>query len=388
MVNRTLKLKDILADTHLLLLGPRQTGKSTLLKGEFKTDALTINLLESDTYLDLSKEPHLIRDIVNESEKSVVIIDEIQKVPELMDEVHLLIENNSEKRFILSGSSARKLRKKGVNLLGGRVFPLYLHPLTSKEICGADIQYDEIFLWGGIPSIILAKQKKIKMQAYIHLYLKEEILEEGLVRQIGPFSRFLDVAALMNTEQVEYSAVASDAQVSTKTIVNYFEILQDTLLGYLLPPFRESKTRKAVAAPKFYFFDIGIVNYLLGRESVIEKTPEFGKILEHFIFLELKAYIDYNNIDAELYYWRTQSQIEIDFIVKFRSKKIIAIEVKASENVSERHLKALSNFEEEFPGVQKIIVSNEKYTRNLGNNVKVYPYKIFCKKLWDKEIFY
>jgi predicted AAA+ superfamily ATPase len=129
------------------------------------------------------------------------------------------------------------------------------------------------------------------------------------------------------------------------------------------------------------------VNYLLGRVSIKERTPEFGKILEHFIFLELKSYIDYFNIDAELYYWRTQSQIEIDFIVKLRNKKIIAIEVKGSENVSERHIKSMTAFEEDFPSAQKIVVSNEKYTRNLGKNVKVYPYKIFCKKLWDKELF-
>lgn len=387
MIKRALKLSEYLEETNLLFLGPRQTGKSTLLVHELKDKAFFINLLESETYLALSKEPNLIRDLVKESSKKIIVVDEIQKVPQLMDEVHLLIESNKELKFILTGSSARKLKKKGVNLLGGRVYPIYFHPLTSKEIKNSSISLSDFLLWGGIPSIVMAKQKRIKMQAYIHLYLKEEILEEGLVRQIGPFSRFLDVAATTNTEQVDFSAVASDAQVSAKTVVNYFEILQDTLIGVLLPSFRETKTRKAVTTPKFYFFDLGVANFLLGRESLKEKTPEFGKVLEHFIFLELRAYIDYHLLESELYYWRSQSQIEIDFIIKLKNKKLIAIEVKGAELIREKHGKAMLAFEEDFPLEKKIIVSNEKYTRTIGENIISYPYKIFCEKLWKKEIF-
>lgn len=372
---------------HLLFLGPRQTGKSTLLTEEFKNEALIINLLESDTYLALSKEPSLLRDIVDNSSQSIIIIDEIQKVPGLLDEVHLLIEKYKQRKFILTGSSARKLRKKGVNLLGGRVYPIFFHPFVFNELKTSGVPIDDFLLWGGIPSILLSKQKKLKMQAYIHLYLKEEILEEGLVRQIGPFSRFLDVAATVNTEQVDFSAVASDAQVSTKTVANYFQILEDTLIGYLLPSFKETKTRKAVASPKFYFFDMGVANYLLGRESIKAKTPEFGKILEHFIFLELKAYIDYFLIDAEIYYWRSQSQIEIDFIIKLKNKKLIGIEVKGSENIREKHTKALKAFEEDFKLHQKIIVTNEKHTRNLEGAIKAYPFRTFCEKLWKQDFF-
>ncbi len=386
MVKRILNLKTYLKDSHLLFLGPRQTGKSTLLESEMK-EALFINLLESETYLELSKFPERLRDIVNESKDKIIVIDEIQKVPELLNEVHLLIEKKKNFKFILTGSSARKLRKKGVNLLGGRVFPIYFHPLVSSEIVNSLHTFDDLFLWGGLPSVLESENKRIKLQSYLHLYLKEEILEEGLVRQIGPFSRFLDIAAISNTEQIDYSSIASDAQISTKIVSGYFEILQDTLVGYLLPSFRETKTRKAVATPKFYFFDIGIVNYLMGRESIKAKTPEYGKILEHFIFLELKAYLDYNYIDAELYYWRSLSQIEIDFIIKFRNKKLFGIEVKGSENIRTKHAKPFQLFEEDFKLSQKIIVSNEKYIRTISNEVKSYPYKDFCKLLWSGQLF-
>lgn len=281
------------------------------------------------------------------------------------------------------------MTKKGINLLGGRVYPIYFHPLVSKEILSStSISFEDFFLWGGIPSIITAKNKVMKMKAYVHLYLKEEILEEGPVRQVGPFSHFLDVAATVNTEQVDFTAIASDAQISRKTVSNYFEILEDTLVGYLLPSFRETKSRKAVASPKFYFFDIGIVNFLLGRESIKEKTPEFGKILEHFIFLELRAFIDYNLVDAELYYWRSQGQLEIDFIIKLKNKKLIGIEVKGSENIREKHAKSLLAFEDDFSLSQKIIVSNEKHTRALEDqNIAIYPFRVFCKKLWNKDFF-
>jgi predicted AAA+ superfamily ATPase len=387
MIKRILKLDDFLSDTNILFLGPRQTGKSTLLKSEFKDNAHFINLLESDSYLLLSKMPSLIRDMVNESSKKIIVIDEIQKIPELLDEVHLLIEKNKKLKFILTGSSARKLRKKGINLLGGRAYPIYFHPLTSAELVKTELTFNEYLIWGGIPSILLSKQKKLKMQAYIHLYLKEEILEEGLVRNVGPFSRFLDVAATVNTEQIDFSSIASDSQISTKTITNYFEILQDTLIGYLLPSFRETKTRKAVSKPKFYFFDVGVANYLIGRDSLKEKTPEFGKVLEHFIFTELRSYIDYNLIDAELFYWRSQSQMEVDFIIKLKNKKLIGIEVKGSEVIKESHLRGLNAFEEDFSLEHKIIVSNEKHVRTIGKNTKAYPFKIFCEKLWNKEFF-
>lgn len=386
MIKRSLQIEKLPRDLNILLLGPRQTGKTTLLKSSLK-NAFFINLLESDTYLNLSKNPSHLRGIVGESNSKTIVIDEIQKVPELLDEVHLMMEADKKLHFILTGSSARKLKKKGVNLLGGRVFPLYFHPLTSSEIIDENIPFSDYFLRGGIPSILQSKHHRLNMQSYLHLYLKEEILEEGLVRNIGPFSRFLDVAATMNTEQIDFSAIASDAQIASKTVSGYFDILQDTLVGYLLPSFRETKSRKAVATPKFYFFDLGITNYLLGREAIKEKTPEFGKVLEHFIFLELRAYIDYNLLDAEIYYWRSQSQIEIDFIVKLRNKKLIAVEVKGSENVRDKHAKPFTLFEEDLKLERKIIVSNEKMARTTGDNVSVLPYLTFCKQLWAGKIF-
>ncbi len=324
--------------------------------------------------------------MVQASSEKIVVIDEIQKIPELLDVAHSLIESKIKKRFILTGSSARKIKKQGQNLLGGRAFPLSLHPITSKEyLTGAKNQdLHPLLEQGGLPQVITSKNPNRLLKAYVGVYLQEEIKAEAYVRNLGDFSRFLDVAALTNSEQINLKGIANDAQISPRTVSSYYEILQDTLIGYLLESFRETKTRKAVATPKFYFFDVGVSNFLSGREKLSPGTSEYGKALEHFIFTELLAYRDYSEKSFELFYWRSTSQYEVDFIIRMKSKKLIGIEVKGTNRVDKDDLKGLKAFEEDFKLSQKIVVCNEKHPRQVDDFL-ILPYAEFCKRLWANE---
>jgi predicted AAA+ superfamily ATPase len=292
-------------------------------------------------------------------------------------------------RFILTGSSARKLKVQGQNLLGGRAYPLSLHPITSHEFLSdpkkSPEQLHRLLEIGGLPHILNSKTPQRALKAYVGLYLQEEIKAEGFVRNLGDFSKFLDVAALTNAEQIDFAGIARDVQLSPRTVSSYYQILQDTLVGYLLESFKETKTRKAVITPKFYFFDVGVCQFLSGREKLSPETPEYGKALEHFIFTELKAYQDYMEEEFSLFYWRSTSQIEVDFILKTKSKKLIGIEVKGSANIDKGDLKGLKSFEEDFKFYKKIVVSNEKRPRLL-DDVFILPYAEFCKQLWSGQL--
>ena len=304
MIKRTIELNEILETNHILLLGPRQTGKSTLLKHTF-SKSLYLDLLDPELFRDLIYKPNILKEIVHASDHKIVIIDEIQKVPELLDVVHQLMECEGNYKFILSGSSARKLKSKGTNLLGGRAFPLFLHPITSKEFFEfTDKKRDliELITIGGLPAVLTSKKPLRLLKAYTGIYLQEEIKAEALVRKLGDFSRFLEVAALTNTEQLDFTSVANDVQLSPKTVSSYYQILQDTLTGYLLEPFKKTFSRKTFSTPKFYFFDTGIVHFLQKREKLPLGTPEYGKALEHFIFCELMAYKNYNEKNSRFYY--------------------------------------------------------------------------------------
>ncbi|OFZ80919.1 MAG: hypothetical protein A3K03_11955 [Bdellovibrionales bacterium RIFOXYD1_FULL_44_7] len=391
-IDRIFDLNARVRRKSLLFLGPRQTGKSTLLR-HFDKKTLYIDLLDPDDYLPLTREPARLKDLIKSHNFSVshktVIIDEIQKLPELMDLVHLMIEQDKSLRFILTGSSARKLRKGGMNLLGGRASLQYFFPLVSEELRltkGHSRLWGDLLRLGGLPSVILSDDPWHALKDYVGLYLREEIQAEALTRSLGNFSRFLQTAAISNAEQLNYEEVANDAQLPARTVRDYFQVLEDTLVGCLVPPFNPKETRKFVATPKFYFFDTGVANYLTGRKNLANKTIEYGKALEHFIFCELRAYIGINNLDAEIFYCRTQTGREIDFIIKSEDKRI-AIEVKSSSSLAQKVLRSMSSFAEELGINKKIIVCQEPRKRLTEDGVVVFPVEVFLNALWQGGVF-
>lgn len=378
MFSRILDLQALLAHSSLFLFGPRQTGKSTLLRMLFP-QARYFDLLEADTFRELSAASELIRQRLK-PEDALVIIDEIQKLPALLDEVHLLIERNKSLRFILTGSSARKLKRGGANLLAGRALTFRLHPLVSPEVNFA--QLDERLNRGSLPAILTSPIPHEMLRAYVGTYLQEEVLAEGLVRNIGSFSRFLTTAGLTNGEQVNFTAVGSDTGVPPRTIREYYQILEDTLVGYVVPTFQQTNKRKPVTTPKFYLFDVGVANVLAKRGAIEVGSELFGRALEHLVFLELRAYLDYQRLDLPLTYWRCQSKFEVDFIIG----DDIAVEVKGKSFVSARDLKGLRALSEEVTLRRKIVVCTEREPRRLDDGTEVLPVEMFLRQLWGREI--
>jgi predicted AAA+ superfamily ATPase len=392
---RSLNLQDILKRKGLFLLGPRQTGKTSYLKKNFP-QAKTIDLLKNELFAEYVKNPENLRKMIelwmkkDPSSKITVIIDEVQKIPELLNEVHSLIENFKGLRFILTGSSARKLKAKGINLLGGRVTLQYFHPITFPELklSGMDFELVNILTYGLLPGILNSPDPYSDLLDYVGLYLREEIKYEGLVRNLNLFSDFLNLAANSNTEQIVYSSFASDAQLSVPTIKEYFQILEDTLVGHHLPPFMHTKKRKAQASFKFYFFDCGVVNGILGRKSITEGTIEFGKQLEQYIFQEIQAYINFQRLKIHFEYWRNKNQDEVDFIIYENLSDIVAIEVKGKKKTSHKDFQGLLKLKEEFPKLKPFLVymGNTSYLESTLE-IEILSVNDFLTELWAKKIF-
>ncbi|HUV14528.1 MAG TPA: DUF4143 domain-containing protein, partial [Acidobacteriota bacterium] len=337
-------------------------------------NARVYDLLDPEVFLTLSRFPGRISEEL-EPQDRIVAIDEIQRLPELLNEVHRLIETRGI-RFLLTGSSARKLRRGGINLLGGRARTKYLHPLIYKEL-GRHFDLSLALERGTIASIYFSDEPRADLQAYTGSYLQQEVLAEGATRNIPAFSRFLHVAAHCNGTIVNFTNVANDAQVARTTVYEYFDILKDTLVLYELPAWRESIKRKPLASSKFYFFDVGVVAVLQGREFKAG-TPEFGEALETFLMHELKSFSDY--ISGEpLSYWRSTSGFEVDFIIGDHT----AIEVKAKKSISPRDTKSLRMLAEERKLKRYICVSIEPRRRRVGN-IEILPYKDFLDLLWDE----
>jgi uncharacterized protein len=374
--------KQILVDSDnesLFLWGARQTGKSTLLKALFP-NALLFDLLKSDVFERFYKNPHQFREIVLAvAQETVIIVDEIQKIPSLLDEIHWLIVNNKN-RFILSGSSPRKIIRSGVNLLGGRAIRYELYPLIQPEIPDFDLL--KALNNGLLPRNYLSENPKKLISAYIGNYLRDEIIAEANIRNIKAFTKFLDAAAFSNGEMVNYTNIASDCGVSATTVKDYFQILEDTLIGRFVPSFQKKPKRKVILAPKFYYFDVGISNYLLKRGKIEFGSEAFGNAFEHFIYQELYAHSNYSGLEYTISYWRTTSQIEVDFILGDHQ---VALEVKGTDNVHSRHLNGLKSFSEEYAVEKSIIVSNDPFERIIGN-ITVLPWKIFLERLWAGKI--
>jgi predicted AAA+ superfamily ATPase len=378
MFTRFLKLDNI-ENESIFLWGARQTGKSTLLKKLFP-QAYYIDLLKADEFERYHRHPERIREeLMLYPNHSLVIIDEVQKVPQLLDEVHYLMTSN-DIRFILCGSSARKLRRSGANLLGGRTIRYHLYPLVSIEI--PDFNLTKAINHGMLPRHYLAENPQKRLQAYIGDYLQEEIHAEALTRNLSNFTRFLEIAALTSGEIMNYNNIASECGVSAPTVKEYFSILEETLIAYIIPAFTLKSKRRVIQAPRFYYFDVGIVNYLLKRRDLQPGSLDFGKAFEHFILQEIIAYLGYTDSDESLSYWRTASGLEVDFVI---GKAKIAIEVKSTQEVKTNHLKGLKAFKEEFPETRPIVISLDK-KRRLMNDIEVFPALDFLHALWKGEI--
>jgi uncharacterized protein len=380
---RQLQLPQLLTKKSHFLFGPRATGKSTLIRTQLTDQALIINLLHTDYYLRLSANPSELENMIcfaqaQKPDLSWIVIDEVQKIPALLDEVHRLIEEK-QYRFLLTGSSARKLKSGQSNLLAGRAWRADLFPLTSREIPRFSLK--TYLHHGGLPAVVQSQDPVEELHAYTALYLREEIQGEGLIRKLAPFSRFLSQAAHCNGHILNYAKIGADAQVPPATIREYFEILQDTLVGFLLPPWLSAKKRKSSATSKFFFFDIGVVNTLRGITRLEKNTTEWGMAFEHFIAMELRAALGYFRIKAPLSFWRSATHDEVDFIIGDH----IAIEVKSKNKTSYRDAKGLQKIQEE--GILKtyLLVSDDPICR-IENGITFIHWPIFLDQLW-KNVF-
>ena len=379
-IARILDLNILLQKKSHFLFGPRSTGKSTLIKEQIDKKYLVINLLRNEYFMALSQSPQSLEDMINMADNpDIVVIDEVQKIPALLNEVHRLIEDRSI-NFLLTGSSARKLKQKHTNLLAGRARKANLFPLTSYEI--PDFNFERYLKIGGLPMVYLSDEPYEELEDYVDLFLKDEIQTEALVRNIPGFSNFLQMAAITSGHMINFTKIASDIGLPVSTVREYYYILEDTFLGFMLPAFTKTIKRKPISTAKFYYFDIGVCNYLAKVRDIPPHSELFGQAFEHFIAMELKAYLSYRRIHLDLTYWRSKSGMEVDFIIGDE----IAIEVKASKNIHDKHLKGLLAFKEENIAKRYIIISQDPISKKLTNGIEVLSYDKFLEMLWQDKI--
>lgn len=367
------------------LWGPRQTGKSTLLRGLFP-EAPWYDLLLSDEYRRLVARPQAIREecaargLTGTNQRAPIVIDEVQKIPELLDEVHWLMENRGL-RFVLSGSSARKLKRGHGNLLGGRGIRYELYPLVSAEV--PDFSLEKALTRGLIPSHYLSDNALQLLEAYVGDYLREEIVAEGVTRNIPAFGKFMEVAALCNGEVVNFTNIARECGVSAPTVRSYFEILEETLVGRFVQPIARRGRRRIVESPRFYLFDVGVAGALTRRGQVRKGSELFGRAFEHFIHMELMAHAAYSGLHYAIHYWRTSSGLEVDFVL---ADGAIAVEVKSTEIAHSGHTKGLRAYAEEHHPRRSILVSLEPRPRLLDDGIEIMPWGEFLSQLWGGNV--
>lgn len=382
-IKRILDIK-LPAGQSAFLWGPRKTGKTTYLKSRFP-DSLVYDFLKTDLFLEISKNPALLRERLLGQDKGVlkrpIILDEVQKAPGVLDEVHWLIENK-RLSFILCGSSVRKLNRGHSNLLGGRAWRFEMFPLTSAELGKVDIL--RVLNHGLIPAHYLqGEEYKKSLKAYVQDYLKEEVFAEGIIRNIPAFSRFFDAFAYSHGELTNYSNIARDCGVDAKTVKEYYQILVDTLLAYRIEPFKKRQSRQVITkACKYYLFDVGIAGYLTKRNLVEAKGAEFGKAFEHFLMMELTAYRSYSGLDFDINFWRTKTGLEVDFILAGGK---VALEIKSASRVDNKDLTGLESFMQEYFPKRAIVVSCENQKRIHGK-IEITPWAVFLKELWSGGI--
>ena len=362
------------------LWGPRKTGKSTLLAARFP-DSARFDLLETRTFVEFTREPWLFAERVLALDAAQrarsIVVDEVQKVPALLDEAHRLIERHGL-AFVLCGSSARKLKRGGANLLGGRAWRFELRPLAWPEVPGFDLL--RALNRGLVPQHYDAAQHRRALAGYVDDYLTEEVFAEGLTRNAAAFARFFDALGFCHGQVLNFASVARDCGVDAKTVREYFQILVDTLLGVFVEPFARRRSRAVlVRAPKFYLFDVGVAGHLSGRRLDRAAGPAFGQALEHYVLMEILAFRSYRERDVPVRYWRTKSGLEVDFVLGREGDA--AIEVKGTRRVRPDDLKGIRAFCEEHRPRRAVVVSNDPAPRRAGG-VDVLPWRTFLERLW------
>jgi uncharacterized protein len=382
MYKRSIDLKNL--KTTFFLWGPRQVGKTSLLRRSFP-DAVWVDLLQSEAFVRYRQDPSRLRQELTAGKGAPwVVIDEIQRVPELLNEVQWLIENRRLK-FALCGSSARKVRRGHANLLGGRALRRELFGLTAHEL-GADFQLERVLNRGFLPPHIESEDYRDRLRSYCSDYLKEEVFAEGLVRNLPAFSTFLEVASLSDTEQVAYSNIAAEVGVSGPTVRSYFEILEDTLIGQFVPAYRKRPKRRIQTTPKFYFFDVGVVNALAKRGRIEEGSELFGKAFENWVFHELRSFRSYREPDLDISFWRLSGGREVDFVL---GDLACAVEAKGSGRISDKHLKGLRELKAEHPRVRRrVLVCTEPVSRRTPDGIEILSVADFVASLWEGELLF
>jgi uncharacterized protein len=359
------------------LWGPRKTGKTFWVNKHFPASPL-IDLLKTDVFADYASRPALLRERYLDHH-GLVVIDEIQMVPDLLNEIHWMIEN-TDVSFLMTGSSARKLRRGHANLLAGRAWRYAMAPISYMETEGFELE--DVFISGLLPPHFVSADPIQDLRAYVADYLKEEIAAEAVTQNIPAFAEFLRVAALTSGELLNYTNIGRESGVSARVVRNYFQILEDTLLGFRVRPWRKAKKRRLIETEKFYLFDVGLTNYL-ARRAPKSGTPEFGHSFENYILMELSAYKAYRNPELDIRYWRTSTGFEVDFIL---GEMDVALEIKASRNIHRAHTRSIRALREEHRVARAIIISLEKEPRRLEPGLQVLPWQDFLKRLWAGEL--
>lgn len=371
-----------LSNSSFFLWGPRQSGKTTLLKTRFPR-AHRIDLLRTDTRMQYERDPARLREEVRAIPTDRrIVIDEIQKVPALLDEVHYLVQED-DRAFTLCGSSARRIRRTHANLLGGRALKRELLGFSAREL-GELFDLQRMLNRGPLPPHYLSEDAEDRIAAYVDLYLKEEILDEGLTRRLPVFASFLRSAAIGDTEITNFSNIGRECAVASSTVRGYYEILEDTLVGALVPAFTRRAKRRVQHAPKFYFRDVGVVNHLVGRRAVAPGTETFGKAFENWVFHELSVHTRQTSRPYEIAYWRLSSGIEVDFVL---GDAETALEVKGKSNVHRFDTRHLEEFRKEYPDVKRlVVVCTEPRPRVTDSGIRILPYRDFVAALWRDEL--
>ena len=383
MYNRTLKI-DVSQGLSAFLWGPRKTGKSTLLKQQFPSSAY-FDLLDTNLMVELTGAPWTIAERINSLDSSIletpIIIDEVQKVPPILDEVHRLIEKEG-RNFILCGSSARKLKRGRANMLGGRALSFSLHPLSWSEL--PNFNLIRALNRGLVPQHYDSPKYRDILKSYVNDYLKEEVFDEGLTRNIASFSRFFDALSFSHGEILNFSSIARDCGVDSKTVREYFQILVDTLVGVFVEPYSLRHSRAVITrAPKFYLFDVGVAGRITGRQLDKNSGSEFGRAFEHFILMELLSYRTYRSQDFPIRFWRTKSGLECDFVLGRKGE--IVVEVKGGRNIESKDLRAVRAYNEEYKPRFSIVVSNQKFPRRTEDGILILPWENFLEQLWNDD---
>ncbi len=384
MIHRIVSLPE---KQSFFLFGPRQTGKSTLIQNLYPKSVWVVNLLQNDLFFAYSKDPSLFRkqaaDKIKRGEIKTIFIDEVQRLPELLNEVQALMQG-STCQFILTGSSTRKLKRGGANLLAGRARQRFLFPLIFAEL-GDRFSLEDCLHYGTLPPVWNCDKNKDKedlLQTYVDVYLREEIQSEGLARNLGGFSRFLDLACSQFGDLLNASAVARDCQVSVKTVQGYYDILEDTLIGFRLMPWRKSLRKQLSAHSKFYFFDCGVTNAINRQLQAGLNPAQKGRLFEQWVLLEVYRQTRYLQSECRMFYWRTNHGAEVDLLIERGGVIVGAFEIKSSATITGAHCSGLRAFGEDNSNVPLHIISSSPHPYHLGP-IRVLPWQFFLKNIKD-----